>query len=196
MSRNLLRRMRHRPQCSCSDVSHSGQMRGGGGGWGPDSTVSNCVSGTKPVLFGPVRGQSHSAASEPKVSPSVILILHCKQTGCIQFRCMPGAEISSLSAAGKNYICVCLYGRQTGAARLQEKQAIQVQQTGKMSVAPVLLCIMQNPAVSWKRCVRFVEQNWTEQSGTLSCAAGGGVWLRATVTDVLPRTPRVPDGMF
>lgn len=32
--------------------------------------------------------------------------------------------------------------------RLQEKQAIQVHQTVKKSMAPVMLCIMQNPEVS------------------------------------------------
>lgn len=30
---------------------------------------------------------------------------------------------------------------------------------------------------SLKKKVSFLEQNWTEQSGTLSCGAGGGVWL-------------------
>lgn len=87
-----------KPQRSCFDLSQSGQ-RGGK----PDSTVPNCVSGTKPVLFSLVCGQSHSEASGPKVSWSIILILHCKQTGSILFpRCIPDTEISSLSAVDKD----------------------------------------------------------------------------------------------
>lgn len=55
-------------------------------------------------LFSPVCRQSHSEASGPKVSWSIIPILHCKQTGCTLSRCVPDTEISSLSAVDKIYM--------------------------------------------------------------------------------------------
>lgn len=83
-----------KPRCSCFDVSHSGQR-----GESPTAPFQIASLGQSLFLFSPVCSQSHSEASGPKVSWSIILILHCKQTGCILLRCRTDTEISSLSAA-------------------------------------------------------------------------------------------------
>lgn len=87
-------------QCSCCDVSHSGQRRG----QARQHRSKLPFLGQSLFLFRPVCGQSHSEASGPKVSRSIILILHCKQTGCVLLRCRSDTEISSLSAADKRYV--------------------------------------------------------------------------------------------
>lgn len=83
--------------------------KGVGGGWlgvvGLTAPFQIAFLGQSRFLFSPVCGQSHSEASGPKVSWSIIPILHCKQTGCILSRCVLDTEISSLSAVDKN---ICL----------------------------------------------------------------------------------------
>lgn len=57
--------------------------------------------GQRVFLFRCACGQSHGEASGPKVSLSIIPILHCKQSGCLLPRFVPDTEISSSSAADK-----------------------------------------------------------------------------------------------
>lgn len=72
-----------------------------------------------------------------------------------------------------------------------QQQPSRVQPTASTEedgMASVMLCIMQNPAVSWRKkeksLLSYLEQNWSEQSGTLGCvsatvaAAAAGVALR------------------
>lgn len=160
-----------KPQCSRFDLSHSGQR-----GWSLTAPFQIAFLGQSLFLFSPVCGQSHSEASGPKVSRSIILILHCKQTGCILWRCVPDTEISSLSAVDKN---MRLEMADTLIAEsLLLFNRYKVQQTVKRSMAPVMLCIMQNPAVPWKNVVRFLEQNWTEPSRAVALVAVCGFELQ------------------
>lgn len=57
--------------------------------------------GQRVFLFRCACGQSHGEASGPKVSLSIIPILHCKQSGCLLPRFVLDTEISSSSAADK-----------------------------------------------------------------------------------------------
>lgn len=144
--------------------------RGVGLGEGLTAPFQIAFLGQSLFLFSPVCGQSHSKASGPKVSWSIIPILHCKQTGCLLPRCVPDTEISSLSAVHKKYVfgngwhwlLNLFYG---------------VQQCAWPLSCYVLWKILQLPA----KVVSFSEQNLTGQSRTLR---GGGVCLWATVTDV------------
>lgn len=67
-----------KPQCSCFDLSHSGQR-----GASLTAPFQIAFLGQSLFLFSPVCGQCHSEASGPKVSWSIILILHSEQTGCM-----------------------------------------------------------------------------------------------------------------
>lgn len=120
-------------------------------------------------LFSPVCGQSHSEASGPKVSWSIIPILHCKQTGCLLPRCVPDTEISSLSVLHKK---ICVWKWLTLIA-----ESVLVQRCAWPLSCYVLWKILRLPA----KVVSFSEQNLTGQSRTLR---GGGVCPGATVTDV------------
>lgn len=117
------------------------------------------------VLFTSVYG--HSETSVPKVSWSIILILQCKQTGHILSRCIPDTEISSLSAVDKN---MCL-GHWLLNPFFNRYKPPPVQQTAEKRMVPVKLCILQNPAVSWKNlCEAFrAELNQAEWDNELWC---------------------------
>lgn len=126
-----------KPQCNCFDLSHSGQ-RGGS----LTAPFQIAFLGQSLFLFSPVCGQSHREASGPKVSWSIILILHCKQTGSILSRCILNTEISSLSAVDKN-----MFGNGRHCDCWNPSSTDINHQTVKKRMTPVMLCIMQNPAV-------------------------------------------------
>lgn len=105
-------------------------------------------------LFSPVCGQSHSEASGPKVSWSIIPILHCKQTGCLLPRCVPDTEISSLSAVHKK---ICVWKWLTLIVE-------SVLRSPAVCMAPVTLCVLENLTAPCKSCEFFrAELNWAEQ---------------------------------
>lgn len=87
--------------------SHWPKAGGEGGGaeglrrwwWGPPFQIA--FLGQSLFLFSPACGQSHSEGSGPKGSWSIILILQCKQTGCILVMSRSDTEKSSLSATDK-----------------------------------------------------------------------------------------------
>lgn len=88
-----------KPCCSCLAVFHSGQDEGRdrSRGWRHRFKLhfwdKECFCSVVHA------GQSHGEASGPKVSLSIIPILHCKQSGCLLPRFVPDAEKSSSSAA-------------------------------------------------------------------------------------------------
>ena len=171
----------------------SQQPKGAGGN--PTAPFQIAFLGQSLFLFSPVCGQSHSEASGPKVSWSVILILHCKQTDCILLRRTPGTGISSLSAVGKKYLFG--NGRQSDCWILSPRETKHPRPADSKELYGCCHAMYYAKFCrTMKSCVRFLEQNWTEQSGTLGCGVGSSVRLWATVTDVLPRTPGVPDGIY
>lgn len=68
------------------------------GGESPTEPLQIVFLGQSLFLFSPKCGQSHSEASGLKDSWSIILILHCKQTGSVLLRWSFDTEISSLLA--------------------------------------------------------------------------------------------------
>lgn len=80
-----------------------------GGAGEHDSTVPNCVSGTKPVFFFCSAPHADRATARPR---SLIRILHCKQSGCTQFSCTPRNWNIALIGHGPK-MRLCLRGRQS-----------------------------------------------------------------------------------